>query len=322
MSRPRVFVTRVLPDPALDHLRAVCDVDLWEDEAAPPYDTLIERSRGCDGVLTMLTDRIDANFMDAAGSLKVISQMAVGYDNIDVKAATERGIPIGHTPGVLTEATADLAFALLLAAARRIPESVDYVKKGGWRIWHPTIMLGSDVTGATLAIIGFGRIGKAMAKRASGFDMRVIAYSPRLTDEDAAAHGVERVSTLADALKQADFVSLHMPLNTDTRKMINAETLKLMKPSAILINTTRGGTVDQNALYEALTSGTIAGAALDVTDPEPLPADNPILALPNVTVVPHIGSATIATRRKMALMAVDNLIAGVTGKPLPNRVRL
>lgn len=304
----------------MERLRASCDVDVWEEMLPPPYETLIARSRGCDGVLTMLTDRIDAHFMDQAGTLKVISQMAVGYDNIDIAAANARGIAVGNTPGVLTEATADLTMALLLAAARRLAEGAAYVKNGEWITWHPTVLLGADVSGAALAIIGFGRIGQAVARRARAFDMRITAFSRSLTDEAAAAHGVERATTLQDALRMGDFVSLHVPLTADTRRLIDADALRMMKRTAILINTTRGGTVDQAALVTALRDGTIAGAALDVTDPEPLPADDPILALPNALIVPHIGSATIATRCKMALMAADNLIAGVRGEPLPNHV--
>ncbi len=315
---PRVFVTRIIP--GLERLADSCDADIWQDEAAPPYEILTERVRGVDGLLCMLTDRIDGALMDAAGSnLKIISQMAVGYDNIDVNAARQRGIAIGNTPGVLTETTADLAFALLLASARRLLEGVRYIQDGNWRTWHPTVMLGHDVTGATLGIIGLGRIGRAFARRASGFDMRILAYSPHLSDDDAAQAGAERVS-LEDLLHRSDFVSLHCPLTPETRHLINRTTLAQMKPSAILINTTRGPVVDQAALYEALASGVIAGAALDVTDPEPLPADDPILTLPNVIVVPHVGSATIGTRGKMAQIAVDNLIAGISGQPLLHAV--
>jgi glyoxylate reductase len=318
--KPQVFITRQIPEAALQKARAACDVDLWEDEMPPPYATLLERSRDKDGVLTMLTDRIDAAFMDAAGAnLKVISQMAVGYDNIDVQAAQERGIAVGNTPGVLTDATADLAFTLLLAAARRILEGVRYIENGEWKTWHPTVLLGHDLAEATLGIIGFGRIGRAVAQRASGFNMRVLAYSPSLTDTDARAANVERAN-LDDLLRHSDFVSLHTPLNDQTRHLINRDRLAQMKPTAILINTARGGVVDQDALYEALTNGVIGGAALDVTTPEPLPSTDPLLSLPNVLVVPHMGSATIGTRGRMAEMAVDNLIAGLTGKPLPNSV--
>ncbi len=316
--KPNVFVSRAMPQ--LDRLQDVCTVDLWQDELPPPYATLLERVRGVDGLLCMLTDRIDAGLMDAAGSsLKVISQMAVGYDNVDVKAAHARGIAVGNTPGVLTETTADLAFALLLAAARRIVEGVRYVEDGNWITWHPTTLLGHDVSGATLGIVGLGRIGRAVARRAAAFDLTLLATAPRLTDEAAAQAGAQRVS-LDDLLRRADFVSLHCPLTPQTRHLINRDTLALMQPSAILINTTRGAVVDQAALYEALVHGVIAGAALDVTDPEPLPATDPLLKLPNVTVVPHVGSATIGTRGKMADIAIDNLIAGITGAPLPHAV--
>jgi glyoxylate reductase len=245
--------------------------------------------------------------------------MAVGYDNIDVNAARQRGIAVGNTPGVLTDTTADLAFALLLAAARRLVEGVRYIEHGEWKMWHPTVLLGRDVSGATLGIVGFGRIGGAVAKRAAGFDMRILAYSPSLTDDQATSANVERAD-LERLLRESDFVSLHTPLNQATRHLINRETLKLMKPTTILVNTSRGGVVDQEALYEALANGIIGGAALDVTTPEPLRADHPLLKLPNVLIVPHIGSATVGTRGRMALMAADNLIAGVTGKALPNAV--
>lgn len=318
--KPLVFVTRHIPEAALEKVQTVCEVDLWEDDMPPPYETLIERSSGKDGVLSMLTDRIDAGFMDAVGTnLKVVSQMAVGYDNIDVQAAQERGIAIGNTPGVLTDTTADLAFALLLTAARRIVEGVRYIENDEWKMWHPTVMLGQDVSGATLGIVGFGRIGKAVARRAAGFNMRILVYSPSLNDEEAREEKVERAD-LDSLLRQSDFVSLHTPLNEATRHLINRDTLNLMKPNAILINTARGGVVDQDALYDALVNGDIGGAALDVTTPEPLRADHPLLKLPNVVIVPHVGSATIGTRGQMAAMAADNLIAGVLGKPLPNAV--
>lgn len=281
---------------------------------------LTERVRGVDGILCMLTDRIDAALMDAAGSsLKVISQMAVGYDNIDVPAARKRGIVLGHTPGALTETTADLAFALLMASARRLVEGVQYVHDGNWKTWHPMTLLGQEVTGATVGIVGLGRIGKAFAKRAAGFDMKILAYGRHLTDTDAANCGAERVE-MDELLKRSDYVSLHCPLSAETRHLINRATLARMKPSAILINTTRGGVIDQKALYEALAGGVIAGAALDVTDPEPMAVDDPLLTLPNVIVVPHIGSATVGTRTKIAHMAIDNLIAGVTGRPLPHPI--
>ena len=318
----RVFVSRLIPEPALQALRAACDVDVWEHDDPTPYNTLIEGVIDVDGLLCMLTDRIDANLMDAAGSsLKVISQMAVGYDNIDIKAAHERGITVGNTPGVLTEATADLAMTLLLAAARRIPENIDYIKDGKWTNWKPMELLGRDLSGTTLGILGFGRIGQAVAERARAFGLHLLAYSPSLTHDQAANFHVEKAN-VDDLLRRSDFVSLHVPLNADTRHLINRDKLALMKPDAILINTARGSVVDQHALVDALQHGIIGGAALDVTDPEPIPADHPLLSLPNVLVVPHIGSATIKTREKMARMAVENLIAGIRGEPLPNPVRL
>jgi glyoxylate reductase len=320
MSKPKVFVSRMIPDAGLDRIKEACAADIWQERLPPSYAILIERARGVDGLLCVLTDRIDANLMDAAGPrLKVISQMAVGYDNIDVAAAKARGIPVGNTPGVLTEATADLAFALLLAGARRIVEGSNYIRDGKWETWEPKTLLGADVTGATLGIIGFGRIGKAFAKRAAGFDMRILAYSPSLTAEDVKQAGAKAVD-METLLRESDFVSVHTPLNANTRHLINRERLAKMKPTALLINTARGGVVDQKALYEALKNGVIGGAALDVTDPEPLPLDSPLLTLPNVTIVPHIGSATINTRNRMASMAAANLIAGVRGEPLPNRV--
>lgn len=318
--QPQVFVSRIIPDAGLDRVKAACETDIWPGEMPPAYEVLVERVKGKIGLLCTLNDGIDAGLMDAAGSqLKVISQIAVGYDNIDIPAAKARGIQIGNTPGVLTDATADIAFALLLATARRIVEGVEYIKSGQWKTWQPKALLGGDLTGATLGIIGLGRIGQAVAKRASGFDMRILAYSPSCTAETAAQYKAELVS-LEKLLHESDYVSIHVPLNTQTRGMINAERLKLMKPNAILINTARGPIVDQKALYEALKNGVIGGAGLDVTDPEPLPSDDLILSLPNAVVVPHIGSASQRTRDRMAQMAADNLIAGVNGQPLPNPV--
>jgi lactate dehydrogenase-like 2-hydroxyacid dehydrogenase len=318
--KPRVFVSRIIPDAGLDRIKAACDADIWTEVMPPPYETLMQRVQGVDGILSTLNDRITGELMDAAGKqLKVISQMSVGYDNIDISAAKERGIHVGNTPGVLTDATADLAFALLLASARRLMEGVEYIRAGKWRTWEPKALLGGDLNGATLGIVGLGRIGKAVAKRASGFNMRILAYGPRLTDEDAASVNARRVD-LDTLLRESDYVSLHMPLNASTRHLINAETLAKMKRTAILINTTRGGTVDQKALYQALKDGVIDGAALDVTDPEPIPLDDPILTLPNALIIPHMGSASQWTRDQMATMAAENLLAGVNGQPLPNAV--
>jgi len=319
-SLPPVFVTRAIAETALTRLKAACAVDLWPEEAAPPYDVLVDKARRYAGLLIMVTDRIDAALMDAGkDTLRVISQMAVGYDNIDVAAAQARGLPIGHTPGVLTDATADLTLALILAAARRLVEAADYVRAGQWRTWHPGMLLGADIGGSTLGIIGLGRIGQAVARRAAAFDMRIIAYSPSASSDIAAQVSAQRVD-LETLLREADFVTIHAPLKPDTRHLIDADALAKMKPTAMLINTARGSLVDQSALTEALRSGAIAGAALDVTDPEPIAPDDPLLAMPNVIILPHIGSASRGTREKMAHMAVDNLLAGINGQPLPHPV--
>jgi glyoxylate reductase len=316
----RVFVSRIIPDAGLDRVKAACDADIWPENMPPSYDALVERVRGVDGLLCSLTERVDAQLMDTAGSqLKVISQIAVGYDNIDIEAARARGIRVGNTPGVLTESTADLAFALLLAGARRLLEGVEYIRAGQWRTWEPKALLGGDLSGATLGIIGLGRIGKAVARRASGFNMKIIAYSPRCMPEDAAQVNA-RLVDLDTLLRESDYISIHVPLNANTRHLINQETLAKMKSTALLVNTARGGIVDQKALYEALKNGLIRGAALDVTDPEPIPLDDPLLTLPNALIVPHIGSASHWTRDQMAIMAAENLIAGVNGQPLPNAV--
>ncbi len=319
MTRPKIFVTRSIPDQGLALIRDACDVDLWPAELPPPCTALIEHVRGVDGLLCLLTDPIDAAVMDAAGTgLRVISNHAVGFDNIDVAAATARGIPVGNTPGILTDATADFAFALLMAAARRVAEGERFVRAGRWRTWGPSLLLGPDVHGATLGIIGFGRIGQAVARRAAGFEMRVLYFDPTAPVADPALRA-EAVD-LETLLGESDFVSLHVPLTPQTRGLLDRETLALMKPSAILINTARGPVIDPDALYEALREHRIFAAALDVTDPEPIPPDSPLLTLDNCLIVPHIASASIATRRKMSLMAAQNLIAGLQDEPLPNCV--
>lgn len=321
MAKPKVFVSRIIPAAGLDKIKAECDVDLWTEQMPPPYEVLTERVQGVDGLLCLLTDRIDPALMDAAGpQLKVISQMAVGYDNIDIPAAAERNIPVGNTPGVLTEATADLTFALLLAAGRRIVEGVQYIKDGKWETWEPETLLGADLSGATLGIVGLGRIGKAVAQRASGFEMNLIAYDRSATAEQAAELGI-RLVEFDELLAESDFVSLHTPLTDETRHLMNAETLGKMKSTAVLVNTARGPIVDPDALYDALKDGTIAYAALDVTEPEPIAPDHRLLSLPNLTVVPHIGSASVRTRNRMAEIAADNLLAGLRGDSLPHQVK-
>ena len=318
MSRDKVFVTRGLPAATIGRLAAHCELEVWDGFLPPQYDVIMEKMNGLHGLLCLLTDLVDPRLMDAGPQLKVISNMAVGYDNIDVDAATDRGIPVGNTPGVLTETTADFAFALLMAVARRIPEARQYIRDGKWKTWHPTVLSGQDIYGATLGIIGFGRIGQAVAKRANGFGMRLLVN----TEDGLEAlpeFGAEQVS-LDKLLKESDFVSAHVPLTEETKHLIGARELGLMKSTAILINTSRGGVVDGRALNEALGDGEILAAGLDVTEPEPIPLEDPLLTLDNCLVVPHIASASVATRTKMAEMAVDNVIAGITGERLPTCV--
>jgi glyoxylate reductase len=319
MKKPVVFVARHIPPTKLALLQENCDVDLWDEELPPPHDVLLARSAGKDGILSLLTDMIDAEVMDAAGSeLKVISNCAVGYDNIDVGEATARSLPVGNTPGVLTDSTADFAFGLLMAAGRRIVEGEQYVRAGSWKTWGLTTLLGEDISGATLGIIGFGRIGRRVAKRGRGFDMRVLYYDPLCQDDPYAMQiGAECVD-YETLLRESDFITLHMALNDETYHMINAETLSKMKPDAILVNTARGAVVDQEALYHALKNRVIRAAAVDVTDPEPLPLDHPLLRLDNLIVTPHIASATVKTRYKMVQIAIDNLLAGLSGAKLPH----
>ncbi|MBI1801622.1 MAG: D-glycerate dehydrogenase [Chloroflexi bacterium] len=320
MTAPKIFVTRRLPEETLNLLRAECEVSLWPHDAPPvPRDILLWEVRDAQGLYAMLTDRIDAAVMDAAPGLKVISNMAVGYDNIVVKEATARRIPVGNTPGVLTETTADLAFALLLAAARRLQEGSDYIRRGQWKTWIPFELTGQDIHGKTLGLAGMGRIGAAVARRARGFDMPVIYHNRHRAPEREAETGARYVSW-GELLAQSDFISIHTPLTDETRHLFNAAAFQQMKRSAILINTSRGGTVDPLALYEALKRGVIAYAALDVTEPEPLPITHPLLTLPNCLIIPHLGSASVATRMKMATMAARNLLAGVKGEPLPHCV--
>jgi lactate dehydrogenase-like 2-hydroxyacid dehydrogenase len=314
---PRVFVTRHLPGDALDRLAREAQVDLWPGDVPPPYDVLVERAARADALICLLTDRVDAVLIDAAPALRVISNVAVGYDNIDVAAATRRGIPVGNTPGVLTETTADLAFALILATARRIVEADRFVRDGRWRTWDPNLLLGYDVHGATLGVVGFGKIGRAVARRAQGFGMRVLCTGGAPIEDPAApAQSV----ALDDLLRDADFVSLHVPLTPDTARMIGERELRLMKPTAILINTARGGVIDQPALVRALDEGRIAGAGLDVAAVEPIPPGDGLLRAPNTVLLPHIGSASHATRERMSAMAVDNTLAALRNEPLPNCV--
>lgn len=321
MSKPKVFVTRRIPDAGLSQVLENTDAELWEDPLPPPYEVLKEKVKGCDGLLSLLTDRIDAELMDAAPGLKVISNYAVGYNNIDVAAAVARGIKIGNTPGVLTEATADIAFTLLCAAARRIVEGSDYAKAGKWKTWEPMGHLGQDIWGATLGVIGMGRIGYAVAQRGhGGFNMRVLYVDVRDNEPADRDLGAKHVD-LDTLLRESDFITCHTDLNDTTRGMIGAAELAKMKKNAVLINTSRGPVIQTQALYEALKDGKIWAAALDVTDPEPLPADHALYTLPNCTIVPHIASATYTSRNKMAEIAAANLLAGLKGEPLLREVK-
>ncbi|HEX4720850.1 MAG TPA: D-glycerate dehydrogenase [Thermoleophilaceae bacterium] len=301
----RVFVTRRIPGDALERLATEHQVDVWEGRLQPSHAKLVEKARDAEGLLCLLTDRIDRDVIACCQNLRVISNYAVGVDNVDVEAATERGIPVGFTPDVLTEATADATFGLLMACARRVVEGDDVVRAGRWLTWEPTLLLGQGVHGKTLGIVGLGRIGKAVAARAEGFGMEVIH------------HGKSSGVPLEELLERSDFVSLHVPLSDATRGMIGEAELKRMKPTAILVNTSRGGLIETSALIRALESGWIAGAGLDVTDPEPVPRGHPLLAAPNLIVNPHIASASIEARTAMSDLAVDNLLAGLAGEPMP-----
>lgn len=313
---PLVLVTRALPEGWLSRLDGRCRL-LVGDADTPGFDPpLLAALPRAEGIVCLLTERIDAALLDRAPRLRVVSTMAVGVDHIDVAACTARGIAVGHTPGVLTEATADLALALLLAAARRLPQAAADAREGRWSTWSPTGWLGADLHGARLGIVGLGQIGAAVARRAHGFGLELRYASPRARPELEASLGLRRVP-LPELLATSDFITLHVPLRAQTRHLIDAQALRRMKPTAILVNTARGDVVDPEALAQALRAGTIAAAALDVTSPEPLPPEHPLYACPNLLVVPHIGSATWGTRRRMAELAADNVLAGVEGRSLP-----
>lgn len=333
MSLPLVVATRQLPSNAWKRLTAYAQVVCWESDCPVMQEWLLKHISKAAGLYCLLTDRIDQDVLRMAKGLRVISTMSVGYDHIDMSACHARNIPVGHTPGIVTETTADLAFALLMAAARNIVEGVEYVRQGQWVEWKPNLLLGQDIFGATLGIVGFGRIGQAVARRAQGFQMKVLAVRSPGQDHESSESFVEgawkqEVSgipsvtfvDLPTALLQSDFVSLHVPLTSQTHHLIGEPEFQMMKRSSILINTARGAVVDSDALYRALQQGTIGGAALDVTEPEPLPASHPLLSLQNCLVIPHLGSASTATRSRMADMAVENVIAGLRGDRLPHCV--
>ncbi len=317
MSKPRIFVARAIPPIGLELLRPHFEVDLWTDPLPPPRSAILDRVHGCAGVLSLLTDTMDAAVMEAAGpQLRVISNLAVGVNNIDLAAAEARGVAVGHTPDVLTESTADLAFALLISAARRMGEATTAVKAGQWKTWDPLGFIGADLMGATLGVVGMGRIGRALARRChGGWKMKVLYAGGRPAPGDGLNDAVSvDIETL---LTQSDFVSVHVPLTPQTRHLFDAAAFARMKSSAIFINTARGPIHDQKALHHALVSGEIASAGLDVTDPEPMDAGDPLLTLDNCIVLPHIGSGTRSSRDAMSRIAAENLIAGVLGRPLP-----
>ena len=327
MSRPRVVATRQLPLRAQKQLTAYADVVCWESDSPATRAWLLDQLSEADGLYCLLTDQINQEVLSCGTRLRVVSTMSVGYDHIDIPTCTARNIPVGYTPGILTDTTADLAFSLLMAAARRIVEGAEYVRQGHWKEWKPDLLLGQDIYGATLGIVGWGRIGQAMARRAEGFGMKVLAVCSPKGDSDAGkpsdikqakpdTSNMSHVSfvDLPTALAQSDFLSLHVPMTSETHHMIGEPQFRAMKRTSILINTARGAVVEPAALYQALQQGDIGGAALDVTEPEPLPASHPLLTLQNCLVVPHVGSASTATRSRMAEIAVENMLAALQGE--------
>jgi len=319
VRKPTVYVTRQLPGDAVDRLRQAASVRVWPEELPPPRDVLLREAAAADGLLTLLTDRIDAELMDTAPRLRVVSNMAVGYDNIDVAEASRRAILVTNTPGILTETTADFAFALLMAAARRVVEADRYTREGRWKTWGPQVLLGQDVHGACLGIVGLGSVGLEVAKRARGFGMRILYHDGRRRPREERRYGLT-YTELDQLLREADFVSLHVPLTTETRHLIGERELSLMKPTAILVNTARGPVVDQKALYRFLKERRITAAAIDVTEVEPIPMDDPLLTLDIIIIAPHIASASVTTRTRMATVAADNLLAALRGEEPPNCV--
>lgn len=318
--KPKVFVTRKLPEEALSILRRHCDYEIWDEEDIPvPRSKLLNSVSEVQAILCLLTERIDDEVLDRAPNLKIVANMAVGFDNIDVDACTRRGVKVTNTPGVLTETTADLAFGLLLAAARRIPEAERVLRRGDWKTWSPMFMAGRDVYGATLGILGLGRIGEAVARRATGFSMRIL-YWDQVRRPDVEEKLGARFVSLEELLRESDFVSIHLPLTPNTRGLIGKRELEMMKPTAVLVNTARGPIVKQGDLYEALVAGKIWAAGLDVFEEEPVSPDDPLVKLDNVVALPHIASASVATRTRMAVMAAENVVAMLTGHTPPNLV--
>lgn len=317
MSKPKVYVTRRIPEAALQILRPVCEIRQWDNDDPVPRSILREEVSRVDGLYCLLTERIDAELLDGAPQLKIVANMAVGYDNVDLAAATARGVMVTNTPGVLTETTADLAFALILAACRRLVEANRFLLDGQWSSWGPMVLTGQDVYGSTLGLIGLGRIGQAVARRARGFDMRLLYYDVVRNEQAEQALGIQWLP-LDDLLRQANIVSIHAPLTAETHHLIGEKQLRLMKHTAVLVNTARGPLVDEKALERALREGWIFAAGLDVFEREPVSPDHPLVGLPNVVALPHIGSASVATRTRMATLAAENLVAGLEGRTPPS----
>ena len=320
MSMPEVLITRQLSTEVIEKLSQTCTLDIWNKDEAIPYDELLKRVVGKAGLLCLLTDNVDAKVIEAgASTLKIISTMSVGFDHINIEECIERGISVGYTPDVLTDSVADLTIGLMISSGRRITEATAAAKQGLWGPWSPYWMTGNDLSHATVGIVGMGRIGATVAKRLQGFDCNVL-YTARLPKPEIDSLYGTQFTELNELLEFSDFVTLHAPLTAETKLMMNTERFGKMKPNAILINTSRGGLIDQNALYDALASKNIYGAALDVSSPEPLPTDSLLFKLPNCLVLPHIGSASVMTRQKMGLLAAENLLAGLNGTELPERV--
>ncbi len=320
MSKLKIYVTRELPERGLRIIKHHFDAEVWPEYAPPPKKMIIDKAKNVDALATLLSDKIDAEVFDVAPKLKIVSQLAVGFDNIDVQEATKRGIYVTNTPEVLTDTTADFAWALLMAVARRVVEADKYVRMGQWKVgWHPAMMTGRDVYGATIGIVGAGRIGYAVAKRAKGFDMKILFYDVIPRPEMEKDFGARRAD-LDTIFKESDFISIHVPLMKETHHLVNEEKLRLMKKTAYLINNSRGPVVDEKALYTALKEGRIAGAGLDVFEQEPTSPDNLLLKFDNVVVAPHISSASIETRSKMAEMVAENLVSFFEGKKPPNLI--
>ncbi|MCE4608761.1 MAG: D-glycerate dehydrogenase [Desulfurococcales archaeon] len=325
MSKPKLFATRELPGDVFKRLSEYYEVEVWPEYTAPPYEVLLKKAKQSDALITLLTDKIDCNLLESGQPrLRIVSQYAVGYDNIDTECATRLGVYVTNTPGVLTDATADLTWALIMAITRRIVEADKFVRSGEWYRsgtgWHPMMLLGFEITGKTLGIIGMGRIGRAVAQRAKGFRMRIIYYDKyRLPEEMEKELGAEYVD-LDTLLREADVIAIHTPLTPETYHMIGEEQLKKMKKTAYLVNTSRGKVIDTDALVKALREKWIAGAALDVFEEEPISPDHPLTKLDNVVLTPHIGSATWETRTRMADIVAENLIAFAKGEVPPTLV--